>query len=76
MCGLPVNIVSQEEEIAVWRIADLVKVSQEVFILSVYVTTDHNRCTELQHHRLGEKKLTRLGTQLPDLALRNVNLQK
>ena len=74
--GLPVNVVSQEEEIAVGRIADLVKVSQEVFILSVYVTTDHNRRTELQHHRLGEEKLTGLGTQLPDLVLRNVNLQK
>ena len=73
---LPVNIISQEEEIAVWRIANLVKVSQKVFILSVYVTTDYNRRTKLQHHRLGEEKLTGLGTQLPNLALRNVNLQK
>ena len=76
VCGVPVNIVPQEEEIAVWRIADLVKVSQKVFILSVYVTTYHNRCTELQHHRLREEELTGLGTQLPDLILRNVNLQK
>ena len=76
MCGVPVNIVTQEEEIAVWRVADFVKVSQKVFILSVYVTTDHNRRTELQHHRLGEEELTGLGTQLPDLILRNVNLQK
>ena len=57
MHGLPVDIVSQEEEIAVRWIANLVKVPQEVFILPVYVTTDHDRCTELQHHWLGEEEL-------------------
>lgn len=60
--GLPVDIVSQEEKIAVRWIADLVKVPQEVFILPVYVTTDHNRSTKLQQHRLGEEKLSRLCT--------------
>ena len=46
-CILPIHIVAQEEKISVGRISNFVKVSQQVFILSVQVSTDDQRCLQL-----------------------------
>ena len=44
----PINIVTKEEKVSVWRISDFVKVSQQVLILSVQVPTDDQGCLQLQ----------------------------
>ncbi len=71
---LPVNVVSQEQIIGVRGISALVKMSQQIFVLSVDITADVYRTLQFYEHRLLQENLPGFVTELSDLGFRQLNL--
>ena len=70
----PVHIVTKKEVVALRRIATHVKVSQEITVLAVDVTTDVDRCFQLHQHGLLKEYPPWQLAQLPDLWFWQLNL--
>jgi hypothetical protein len=68
-----VDIVTKEEVVGFWGEAAVLEETEKVVVLAVNVTTNLDGCLELEKDGLADKDLARLGAEVLDLILLQLN---